>query len=287
MPLRDAFAVLFFVSVGMLLDPSVFASAPLAILATVGVIVLGKSTAAWLIVRAFGHPNATALTIAASLAQIGELSFILIGLGTSLDIVPRKATNLILAGAIVSILVNPFLFKATARLHGAKRPETGTSRGALPRSELSHHDIVVGYGRVGSLVGAARAKAGAKLLVIVTSTHHVDQARRDGAEIVAGNAATPAVLAAANLAEARRLFITIPEVFEAGQVVQQARAANPSIEILARAHSDAAVDHLSGFGANLVVSGEREIAERMLDQATGEWRSHLTKRLPERGVIAG
>ena len=126
MPLRDAFAVLFFVSVGMLLNPMVFVEAPLAVLATVGIIVVGKSVAAYLIVRAFRHSNSTALTVAASLAQIGEFSFILIGLGMDLDMVPKEARDLVLAGAIVSIILNPLAFILMERLrHGpARQPDS-------------------------------------------------------------------------------------------------------------------------------------------------------------------
>jgi CPA2 family monovalent cation:H+ antiporter-2 len=108
------------------------------------------------------------------------------------------------------------------------------------------------------------------MLVIETSDEGIEKARQNGAEVITGNAADPAVLAAANVAGARRLFVTIPEPFEAGQAVQQARAANPALDILARAHSDAAVDHLSKLGANLVVMGESEIADRMLERAQGK-----------------
>jgi len=125
----------------------------------------------------------------------------------------------------------------------------------------------VGYGRVGSLVGAALTREGSKMVVIETSEDSLEKARRDGAEVFNGNAADPEVLGLANLAGAKRLFVTIPEAFEAGQVVQQARTVNPLIEVLARAHSDAAVEHLQGLGATLVVSGEREIAERMVEHA--------------------
>ncbi|MGH8428825.1 MAG: cation:proton antiporter, partial [Solimonas sp.] len=145
MPLRDAFAVLFFVSVGMLLNPLVFVEAPLAVLAAVAIIVLGKSLAAYLIVRAFGYANATALTISASLAQIGEFSFILIGLGVSLALVPSEARDLVLAGAIVSIILNPFMFVLLDRLQAPRTAtqSAGSPDGPKPTS-LSGHDILVG-----------------------------------------------------------------------------------------------------------------------------------------------
>jgi monovalent cation:H+ antiporter-2, CPA2 family len=273
-PLRDAFAVLFFVSVGMLLNPMVFVEAPLAVLATVAIIVVGKSAIAWLIVRAFRHSNSTALTVAASLAQIGEFSFILIGLGMGLNMVPKEARDLVLAGAIVSIILNPLAFILMERLrHGpARPPDSGADDTAIAfqPTSLSGHDILIGYGRVGSLIGQALAKRGVKMLVIETSDDGVEKARQDGAEVLVGNGADPEILTAANVAAARRLFVTIPEPFEAGQAVQQARAANPTLDILARAHATAAVDHLSRLGANLVVLGESEIADRMVERAQGK-----------------
>ena len=274
MPLRDAFAVLFFVSVGMLLNPMVFVEAPLAVLATVSIIVVGKSAAAYLIVRAFRHSNSTALTVAASLAQIGEFSFILIALGLELDMVPKEARDLVLAGAIVSIILNPLIFVLMERLRRGQpalpTPSSSTDDASTLRpTTLSGHDVLVGYGRVGSLIGKALAGQKANMVVIETDDENLDRARADGAEVISGNAAVGEILAAANVTGARRLFVTIPEPFEAGQVVQQARAANPSLDILARAHSDAAVDHLNKLGANLVVLGESEIADRMVERAQG------------------
>jgi len=275
MPLRDAFAVLFFVSVGMLLNPMVFVDAPLAVLATVAIIVVGKSAAAWLIVRAFRHSNSTALTVAASLAQIGEFSFILIGLGMERDMVPKEARDLVLAGAIISIVLNPLAFILMERLRRGPARQSGSgppddTAVTLQPTSLSGHDVLIGYGRVGSLIGQALAKRGMKMLVIETSDDGVEKARQDGAEVIVGNAADPAILTAANVTGARRLFVTIPEPFEAGQAVQQARSANPALDILARAHSSAAVDHLNKLGANLVVLGESEIADRMLERAQGK-----------------
>ena len=277
MPLRDAFAVLFFVSVDMLLNPMVFVDAPLALLATVAIIVVGKSVAAWLIVRAFGHSNSTALTIAASLAQIGQFSFILIGLGMELNMVPREARDLVLAGAIISIVLNPLAFIAMERLRRGQPAAARVDNGArdepattLQPTNLSGHDVLIGYGRVGSLIGKSLTDQGGKMLVIETSDDGIEKARRDGAEVVTGNAADPAILTAANVAGARRLFVTIPEPFEAGQAVQQARTANPALDILARGHSNAAVDHLTKLGADLVVLAESEIADRMLERAQGK-----------------
>ncbi|POR51850.1 YbaL family putative K(+) efflux transporter [Bosea psychrotolerans] len=275
LPLRDAFAVLFFVSVGMLFDPSILLRAPLPLLATLAIILFGKSLAAWLIVRAFGRSNAVALTISASLAQIGEFSFILAGLGVSLAILPEQGRDLILAGAILSILLNPVLFAIIERFateaspvkpkpSAAKpAPEPEPERDIVPTS-LSDHMVVVGYGRVGALLGAGLVAHGETLLVIEEQPEAIATARDQGAEVLVGNAADPGVLAAAGLARARRLFVAIPESFEAGQVCEQARRDNPELPIVARAHSDAAVEHLTRCGASLTIMGEAEIARAML-----------------------
>lgn len=284
LPLRDAFAVLFFVSVGMLFDPAILLRAPGPLLATLAIILIGKSLAAWLIVRAFGKSNGVALTISASLAQIGEFSFILAGLGVSLALLPPQGRDLILAGAILSILLNPVLFALVDRFAGeptaAAKAKPGPGPGADPPqpasapeatpdldivpTALSDHMVVVGYGRVGSLLGAGLLARGEKLLVIEEQGDAVATARRDGAELLRGNAADPAVLAAAGLARAKRLFVAIPQSFEAGQVCEQARRDNPALPIVARAHSDAEVAHLTRCGATLTIMGEAEIARAML-----------------------
>ncbi len=290
LPLRDAFAVLFFVSVGMLFDPGILIRAPWALIGTLAIILIGKSVAAWLIVRAFGRSNAVALTISASLAQIGEFSFILAGLGASLGILPAQGRDLILAGAILSILFNPVMFALVERLKladGAARPKPESAPAAEPfavpptaaeaapeppaepehditPTSLSNHIVVVGYGRVGSLLGAGLLAQGAKLLVIEDNPDAVETAKRDGAELLVGNAADPEVLAAAAVGRATRLFIAIPGSFEAGQVCQQARAESAALPIVARAHSDAEVEHLTKCGATLTIMGEAEIARAML-----------------------
>jgi monovalent cation:H+ antiporter-2, CPA2 family len=277
LPLRDAFAVLFFVSVGMLFDPAILLRAPLPLIATLAIILIGKSLAAWLIMRAFGRSDAVALTISASLAQIGEFSFILAGLGVSLKILPEQGRDLILAGAILSILLNPVLFALVDRFASEATPVKPKPSAARPEPEpeperdivptpLSGHMVVVGYGRVGALLGAGLTGQGHAVLVIEEQPEAIAAAKRDGAEVLAGNAADPAVLAAAGLARATRLFVAIPESFEAGQVCEQARANNPDLPIIARAHSDAAVEHLAKCGATLTIMGEAEVARAMLAQ---------------------
>jgi CPA2 family monovalent cation:H+ antiporter-2 len=275
LPLRDAFAVLFFVSVGMLFDPGILLRAPLPLLATLAIILFGKSLAAWLIVRAFGRSNGVALTISASLAQIGEFSFILAGLGVSLAILPEQGRDLILAGAILSILLNPVLFAlvdrfATEAIVVKPKPSAATPEPEpIPERDivatiLSEHIVIVGYGRVGALLGAGLIARGETLLVVEEQPEAIAAASAQGAEILVGNAADPQVLAAAGLSRAKRLFVAIPESFEAGQVCEQARRDNPALPIVARAHSDAEVEHLTKCGANLTIMGEAEIARAML-----------------------
>ncbi len=269
LPLRDAFAVLFFVSVGMLFDPSILVRAPLELAATLLIILVGKSLAAFLIVRAFGRSTGTALTIASSLAQIGEFSFILAGLGVGLGILPPIGQDLILAGAILSILLNPILFALLFRfvpVEEAATPAAATDDAAptLEPTRLEGHTILVGYGRVGSVIGAGLKDSGAPFVVIEDRAAPSQAARADGAEVLFGNAADPTVLQAANLAAARRLVVVIPDAFEAGQVVEQARGTNPTLEILARAHSDAGAAHLRACGASETVMSEQVVAHALL-----------------------
>ncbi|WFP64885.1 YbaL family putative K(+) efflux transporter [Mesorhizobium sp. WSM4904] len=296
LPLRDAFSVLFFVSVGMLFDPLSLVSNGLPILATLAIIVIGKSLAAFVIVIAFRYPIATALMISASLAQIGEFSFILAELGVGLKLLPDQGRDLILAGAILSILLNPLMFLVVDRMkpwlerRSANSPEEAspigpaTERGQVasapatsekedgppPKSTLTGHSILIGYGRVGSLVGAALKEAALPFLVIEDADKTLAKLKADGIETVAGNAANAEVFSAANPEGAKRLILAIPNAFEAGQVVLRARAANPAINIIARAHSDAEVEHLKGLGADTVIMGESEIARGIVEVVTAK-----------------
>jgi CPA2 family monovalent cation:H+ antiporter-2 len=273
LPLRDAFAVLFFVSVGMLFDPRIVLEHPLPLLGTVFIILVGKTVAAFLIVRAFGHDKSVALTISASLAQIGEFSFILAGLGVGLGMLPPEGQDLILAGAILSIFANPFVFSLLDRWERKKEKATGAV--PTPREEKlvptnqTDHAVIVGFGRVGGLIGEAFRERGKPFLVIEDDSGRVEQLRAQGIETIRGNAAAADVLSAANLAGARWLFVAIPQSFEAGQTVSQARAVNPSLDIIARAHSEAEMTYLAGHGATTVVMAERETARAMLELATG------------------
>jgi CPA2 family monovalent cation:H+ antiporter-2 len=289
LPLRDAFAVLFFVSVGMLFNPAILSEQPLPLIATVLIIVLGKSVAAFVIVMIFRRGAGTALTISASLAQIGEFSFILAELGVGLKLLPEEGRDLILAGAIISIILNPLIFLLCDRLRPAMeakilrgQPVEAVASVDAPQaaqeisepaapvdtapSTLSNHAVLVGYGRVGSRVAASLSAAGAHFLVIEDGDDQVAKLHQAQIEVIVGNAASPQVLSLANLAAARTILVAIPNAFEAGQVVEKARAANPAIRILCRAHSDEEVDYLIRLGADEVIMGEHEIARGMIDR---------------------
>jgi monovalent cation:H+ antiporter-2, CPA2 family len=276
LPFRDAFAVLFFVSVGMLFNPLILWRAPLPVAAVLAIVLVGNTGVALLIQLALRQPLASALVVSASLGQIGEFSFILANLGIALGIVPQEGRDLVLAASILSIMVNPGLVawarqlapSLARRLRPAVEPieERFPEARPISLSSLRNHTVLIGYGRVGKLVGEALAEARRPFLVVELHQELVEGLRERRIEVILGNAAAPEILKAANVAHADTLVVAIPNGFEAGQIVEQARAANPTIEIIARAHSDAEVAHLREHGADLAIMGEREIARGMIER---------------------
>ncbi|KRG77032.1 cation:proton antiport protein [Stenotrophomonas chelatiphaga] len=264
LPLRDAFAVLFFVSVGMLFNPMIIVEHPWQVLATVLIIMFGKSAAAFFIVRAFGHPTSTALTISASLAQIGEFAFIIAGLGVALQILPPTGQSLVLAGALVSIMLNPLVFGLLDRWQARQlalqpaEPEPEEADG--PSRDLHDHAIVIGYGRVGSELAQVLRDKGVPVLVIDDNKEHVESAHAAGIAAIRGSAAADRVLAEAHPERAKIAVLAIPQPLEAGEALAKLRAINPGLTLLARAHSDAEVRHLLEHGADGTVMAERELA---------------------------
>jgi CPA2 family monovalent cation:H+ antiporter-2 len=276
LPLRDAFAVLFFVSVGMLFNPHIVVAEPMALLASLFIVVVAKTIAAYGLVRLSGYGPGSAITISAALAQIGEFSFILAGLGVSLAILPEEGRDLVIAAAILSILISPLLF-AGLDMIAAKRAKRRDQTAPVPEPEpeeaprepirptqLRDHVVLIGHGRVGTAISKVLREKGVPIFVIEDDDETVEELKSGGMEALSGNAADPAILAAANLAAARCLLVAIPEAFEGGQVVEQARAINPTLPIIARAHSEVEIEHLAKHGANLVVMGEHEIAKAMI-----------------------
>jgi CPA2 family monovalent cation:H+ antiporter-2 len=259
-PLREAFAVLFFVAVGMLFDPSIMLREPLALLATLFIVLVGKSVAAFAIVLLFRHTVGVGMTIAASLSQIGEFSFILAGLGVAMGLLPEQGQDLVLAAAMISIILNPFAFGLTARLQPLFAAPA-TVAAPLP---ASGHRVLVGYGRVGSRVAAALERSGKPFVVIESDAERIRELRERSIPFIEGNAASREILGAANPETATTLVIAIPNAFEAGRIAKKARGANPGLAIVARAHSDAEIQHLRDRGADTVIMGERQIALEMI-----------------------
>ncbi len=276
LPLRDAFSVLFFVSVGMLFDPMMLINEPLRVLVVVAIIILGKTLAAFLIVIAFRYPLNTSLTVSASLAQIGEFSFILAGLGVSLKLLPPEGQNLILAGAVISIALNPLVFSAIEPLQKWIRSKSGLARAMerrddplaeLPMSTdqklLTGHVLVVGYGRVGRRISDALVERGISVVVAEQNREAVEQLRLKNIPAVSGDAADPAVLIQAHVARARMLVIAVPDSARAHKMIETARMLNPPIDIIVRTHSDEEAELLRRDMPGKVFMGEHELAQGM------------------------
>ncbi len=257
LPLRDAFAVLFFVSVGMLFDPMTVVNATLQLAAAVLIVIVGKSVAALVIMQMFKQKTESSWLIAASLAQIGEFSFILASLGLGLGLLPEEARDLILGAAIISIVLNPFMFMIVDRL--APKPK------AEPVISASERAIIVGFGRVGSRVARALGRMRIEYSVVEDRQDVVDRLHEQGVPAIAGNAVSVDVLKAAAVDTAHLIYVTVPDGFEAGRVVEIARQLNPKIRIFARSHNDAEIEHLTSRGADVIISGEEEIAQAMID----------------------
>ena len=266
LPLRDAFAVLFFVSVGMLFDPMILLGDPWPLLATVAIIVVLRSLISVGFLRLFGQSRETAATVTTSRAQIGEFSFILAGLGLQFGLMPEAANDLILGGAIISIMLSPLIFAISDRF-GKKVKIAEAPQQAAP-APAPKRVVLVGYGRVGSLIGKALDDARATYSVIEDREDLVELLTTRGIAVVPGNAISKDTMEKAGVAQADLMFVTVPDGFEAGRIVELARTLNPNVKVYARAHSDAEVEHLRAFGADLIVSGEQEIADAMIEKAT-------------------
>ncbi|RFC39570.1 MAG: Kef-type potassium/proton antiporter, CPA2 family [Candidatus Nitrotoga sp. CP45] len=273
LPLRDAFSVLFFVSVGMLFDPDILLQQPLQLLIVVSIIIFGKSLAAFLLVLAFRYPLNTAITVSASLAQIGEFSFILAGLGVTLGLLPIEGQSLILAGAIISIALNPLLFHVIEPVQAWIRSRSTIARllerpddplAELPMSvdqaHLTGHVVLVGYGRVGRRIGEALTKRGIPFVVAEQNRELVEELRKRGMLAVSGNYSDPAVLIQAHIARAHILVIATPDSFHVRRIIEIARMLNPSVETVVRTHSDEDAALLQKEHAGKIFMGEHELA---------------------------
>ncbi|MDM0069115.1 YbaL family putative K(+) efflux transporter [Variovorax sp. J31P207] len=276
LPLRDAFAVLFFVSVGMLFDPAVLIERPLQVLAVVLVIVVGKSVAACALVLLLRYPLGTALTVSASLAQIGEFSFILAALGGSLGLLPPEGQSLLLAGALISIASNPLWFSLIGPVQQWLHAHSSFARGLASRDDplaelpmhtearyLSRQVVLVGYGRVGRRIAAALAAHDIPFVVAEQNRAIVEQLRGEGMAAVWGDAADPAVLIQAHIARARVLVIATADAINVRQMIESARTLNPTIETVIRSHNEDEARLLTQQDAVTVCLGEQELAQAM------------------------
>jgi len=284
LPFQDAFAVLFFVSIGMLFDPGILVRQPLGVLAVVMLIVFGKSIAAFGIVLICGYPVTTALTVSASLAQIGEFSFILAGLGVTLGLLPTEGRDLILAGAILSIAFNPLVFAAvepvTAWLRARPRwitwlERSGDRLATLPEKDddtgWRDHAIIVGYGRVGEIVAEGLKAQGFPFVIVDENRRRVEALRKRGLTAIYGDATAAGVLEAAGVSRAKLLILAIPQGFQKRRIIELAREGNPHIETAVRTHRASEVAYLKDQGVGLAIMGTREVAFGLLHYALSQF----------------
>ena len=277
LPLRDAFSVLFFVSVGMLFEPQVLIRETFHVLVVIAIIVVGKSLAAFFLVLLFRYPLNTALTVSASLAQIGEFSFILAGLGISLGLMPAEGQSLILAGAIISIAINPLVFRVvepaqnwirrrSQLAQALERPDDPLA--ALPMTvdlkRLTGQVVLVGYGRVGRRIGEALIAQGIPFVVAEENREIVEKLRANDIPAVSGDASDPAVLIQAHIHRARMLVIATPDTLNVRRMIETARTVNPRVEIIVRTHSEEEAALLEKENAGTVFFGEHELARSMI-----------------------
>jgi CPA2 family monovalent cation:H+ antiporter-2 len=287
LPLRDAFSVLFFVSVGMLFNPDIVIREPFKLLALVAIIMIGKTAAAVVLVLAFRYPLNTALTVGASLAQIGEFSFILAGLGVSLGLLPTEGQSLILAGALISITLNPLVFAAIEPVQRWVRSRSSVARALERRDDplaelpatvdvetLTGHVVLVGCGRVGRRIAQAMSEQGIPYVVAEQNRELVERLRERGIHAVSGDASKPEVLIQAHVARASLLVVATPDTVKVRRMVEIARTLNPRIDTVLRSHSDEEAALLRRENLGTVFMGEHELALAM----TREVSSRTIKR---------
>lgn len=277
LPFQDAFAVLFFVTVGMLFNPAILVTQPLNVLIVVFIIMFGKSLAAFLIVMLSGYPLKTALLISTGLAQIGEFSFILVGLGATYGLLPAEGRDYILAGAMISISLNPLMFRLSHCLYKFVDARPRLSRifnmGTDDLSHLRNHEkdrlsghvILVGHGRVGKHIARHLRVSRYDVVVIDNNREWVSELRSQGLHALAGDGGQATMLEEALADKALAIVICVPDSFEARRIVEAARTLNPAIRILVRAHNDEEMNYLLHHKVDLAVTAPREISRRLLD----------------------
>jgi CPA2 family monovalent cation:H+ antiporter-2 len=276
LPLRDAFSVLFFVSVGMLFDPLVLIEHPGKAVVVAVIILLGKTLAAVALVLAFGYRLKVALTVGASLAQIGEFSFILVGLGLMYGLLPTEGQSLVLAGALLTIALNPLVFRAIDPVYNWVRARPAVLRmlerardplAELPptvsQDVLTGQIVLVGHGRVGRRIAEALEAHKIPYVAVEQNREIVESLRKRGIPAVSGDAAEPIVLVQAHIARAGMLVIATPDTMNVRQVVETARTLNPKIRVVLRTHSEDEAELLRKENIGQVFLGEHELGRSM------------------------
>ncbi|HYD19213.1 MAG TPA: YbaL family putative K(+) efflux transporter [Patescibacteria group bacterium] len=281
LPFQDAFAVLFFVSIGMIFNPGIVLDQPFNVLAVIAIITIGKTLVSWLIVAAFGYPLRTSAIVAIGLAQIGEFSFILVGLGLSLKLLPDMGRDLVLAGAIASIALNPILFYFGKKAYTfvGKSPNL-SRRFNLRDDDLAHlrtdekralKDLVilVGVGRVGKHIIQHIHERHVDLVIIERNREKVEYLRGKGFHAIYGDASQPEVLNEAAIQKALAILVTVPDPFEARNIVETARGLKPYIRVIVKAQNDDEVEYFAKKNVQLAVAAPREVSRRMLEHLDG------------------
>ncbi len=301
LPIRDAFAVLFFVSVGMLFDPGQLVREPGLTLATLGIVMLGKPIAAVVIVLLLGYGLRIGVRVAAALAQVGEFSFMLTVLGDQLRVLPGSATDSVVAAAIVSITLNPLLYSAlpsverwigATRLRKLMPPRAARALAAaaedVPRiADGRPGAVVVGFGPVGETVSRLLAEAGIVPTIAELNIDTVRRLRRRGIRVIYGDASQPDVLREAGVAGAVALILSAPGAEESGQIIRAARDLNPGIQVLARSSFVSHARKLNKAGADQVFSGEAEVAIAMVDAIMHRFGATPEQMDKERARVRG
>jgi CPA2 family monovalent cation:H+ antiporter-2 len=267
--MRDAFAVLFFVSVGMLVDPGHLLDAPALLAGTLAVILIGKPLAALGIVLLLRYPVRLALAVAVALAQIGEFSFLLALLGTQLGILPTAATHAIVTAAVLSITINPLLYRLvepgaawwSRRANRAgSREEPDAAAHERPTRGAPHRAVIVGYGPVGRTVARLLRDNAIEPVIVELNLETVRRIREEGLTAVYGDARQRDVLNAAGVAQAKSLILSASTISGADELIRLARELNPTVSVLARATHLQELAALHQAGAELAFSGEGEVA---------------------------
>lgn len=277
LPFQDAFAVLFFVAIGMLFDPAILFEHPLGVVATSFIIIAFKFFLTFIIVLSFSYAVKRALSVAAGLAQIGEFSFILIGMGLTLGLLPEDGRDLVLAGAFISIALNPVIFHFSNRFHDYIEEHAALSKLFIMQDKhtpapdpekpaYNKRAILVGYGRLGEQIIKNTKNPYLDLVVIDTNREKVDRLNDKGIEAIAGDAAEEETLRQAKIEKVAAAVIVVPEPYETCRIVEAIKAIKPDITIMVSASNDEEAKYYEERDIDVVLLGRREIGRSMVDQ---------------------